>query len=60
MINNENIIPTLAFVTLGIVLVFAAVHFARFMQRRRERQNTELVQRSEKTRERQRSAFDSR
>ncbi|KAI94601.1 hypothetical protein T281_10170 [Rhodomicrobium udaipurense JA643] len=60
MINNENIIPTLAFVTLGIVLVFALVHLSRFMQRRRERQNTSLVQRSETTRDREQSAYDSR
>jgi hypothetical protein len=59
LINNENIIPTLAFVTLGIVLVFVAVHFARFRQRRRERQNTPLVRRSENSRENER-VYDSR
>ncbi|MBT3071779.1 hypothetical protein KKP04_12980 [Rhodomicrobium sp. Az07] len=59
MISNEYIIPTLAFMTLGIVLVFAGVHFARFMQKRRERQNTPLVRRSENTRDRE-QMYDSR
>jgi len=58
LINNEHIIPTLEFMALGIVLTFIGVYFSRFMQRRRERQQTS-VRRTEETRGRKGTIFDS-
>jgi hypothetical protein len=57
LINNEQIIPALAFMTLGIVLAFAIMQFVSIMRRRRERQNTPLTRASETKRARQGSVI---
>jgi hypothetical protein len=57
LINNDQIIPALAFMTLGIVLAFAIIQFYSIMKRRRERQRTPLTQASEHKRARQGSVI---
>ncbi len=50
VIHNEQIIPALAFMTLGIVIVFAVMHFFSHMRKRRERERTPLTRSSENKR----------
>jgi hypothetical protein len=57
LIVNDQIIPALAFMTLGIVLAFAIIQFFSIMRRRRERQNTPLTHASEVKRARQGSVI---
>jgi len=53
LINNEQIIPALAFLTFGIVIVYAIVQLFSAMRTRGERQQTPLTRASEQTRARE-------
>jgi hypothetical protein len=57
LINNEQIIPALAFMTLGIVIAFAIFQFFSIMRKRRQRQQTPLTRASEEKRARQGSVI---
>ncbi len=57
IINNEQIIPALAFMTLGIVIAFAIIQFVSHMRKRRQREQTPLTRASEAKRERQGSVI---
>lgn len=57
MINNDQIIPALAFMTLGIVLVIAIAQIISTMRKRREREQTPLTQSSEAKRDRRGSVI---
>ncbi len=52
LINNDQIIPTLAFMTLGIVIVIAIVQFFSIMRKRKQREQTALTRSSEEKRAR--------
>ncbi len=58
MLNTDQVIPALAFMTLGIVIVFAIMQFFSIMKRRRQRQQTPLTQASELKRSRQGSIIE--
>jgi hypothetical protein len=51
IMEGDQIIPVLAFVTLGIVLVYAIAQFMWTQRKKRQRQDTPLVQHSEDLRE---------
>ena len=53
MLNNEQIIPALAFRTFGIVIVYAIMHFFSAMRKRNQRQKTHLTRSSEQKRDRE-------
>jgi hypothetical protein len=53
VLNNDQIIPALAFMTFGIVIVYAIGHFFSAMRKRNERQQTPLTRSSEQKRERE-------
>ncbi len=55
--TTDQVIPALAFMTLGIVIAFAIFQFFSVMRRRRERQNTPLTRASETKRVRQGSVI---
>ena len=57
LINNEQIIPALAFMTLGIVIAVAIVQLFSIMKKRRERQHTPLTRSSESKRKREGSVI---
>ena len=56
--TTDQVIPALAFMTLGIVIAFAIFSFFNVMRRRRERQQTPLTQASELKRARQGSIIE--
>ncbi len=58
LITTDQVIPALAFMTLGIVIAFAIFQFFSIMRRRRERQQTPLTQASELKRARQGSVIE--
>lgn len=53
MLSTEQLIPALAFMTLGIAIAYAIVTFFRTAKRQGERQQTPLTQASERTRQRE-------
>ncbi len=53
MLSGDQLIPTLALMTLGIAIIYAIVNFARTKKRQGERQQTSLTQASERTRARE-------
>ncbi len=57
LINNDQIIPALAFMTLGIVIAVAIIQFFSIMRKRRQRQQTPLTRASEEKRARQGSVI---
>ncbi len=57
VINNDQIIPTLAFMTLGIVIVVAVVQYFTHMRKRNQREQTPLTRSSEEKRSREGSVI---
>jgi hypothetical protein len=55
--TTDQLIPALAFMTLGIVIAFAIFQFFSVMRRRRERQQTPLTRASETKRTREGSVI---
>jgi hypothetical protein len=55
--TTDQLIPALAFMTLGIVIAFAIFQFFSVMRRRRERQQTPLTRASETKRAREGSVI---
>ena len=53
MLSTEQLIPTLAFMTFGIVIVYAIVHFFRTSKRQGEDRQSPLTRASEQKRARQ-------
>ena len=53
MLNTEQVIPALAFMTFGIAIIYAIVHFFRTTKRQGEHQQTPLTRASERTRARE-------
>ena len=53
MLNTDQIIPALAFMTFGIVIVYAIVHFFRTSKRHGEDRQSALTQSSERKRDRE-------
>ncbi len=53
LLSTEQLIPALAFTTLGIAILYAIVNFFRTAKRQGERQQTPLTRASERTRARE-------
>ncbi len=53
LLSSEQLIPALAFMTLGIAILYAIVNFFRTAKRQGERQQTHLTRTSEQTRARE-------
>ena len=53
MLSTDQVIPALAFMTLGLVLVYAIMNYFRTMKRKSERQQTPLTRASEEKRDHQ-------
>ena len=50
LLSTEQLIPALAFTTLGVAIIYAIVHFFWTSKRRGDRQQTPLTQASERKR----------
>ena len=57
MISDNAIIPVLAFVTLGIVIVIAVVQYISIQRKRNQREQTPMTQASENKRSDRGSMF---
>jgi len=57
LIHDDQIIPVLAFMTLGITIVIAIVQFFSVMRKRRQREQTPLTRSSEAKRTREGSVI---
>ncbi len=55
--NNDQIIPVLAFVTLGIVIVIGIMQYISIQRRRNLREETPITQASERKRSDRGSMF---